>query len=161
MPDFDTVLDATQAAVRAYVAGLGVPLSDVDDVAQEVYLDFHRAMGRLPADVEPLAWLKGMARKRALNFFRRLGVERQRRVERVAEALSRAPEAPPPAADGGALRRCIERLAPRSQRAVALRYEEGATSAAIGQALGMTAEAVRILLMRVRGTLKECLEHGA
>jgi len=159
--DFERILRETQSAVRAYVAGLGVPLDDVDDVAQEVYLEFHKGGAALPEGVEPVRWLKGIARNLCMDRFRRARRREERRLEALAAILDRAQTPCARAQDGGgvpeALEGCLERLPDPSRKVVILRYAHSLTSAAIGRQLGMSAEAVRILLFRVRAALRDCL----
>src|SRR5437868_3553402 len=66
---FSRILEDTQAHVRAYIAGMGVASSDTDDIAQDVYLELYRNLDGIPADVEPIRWLKGVARNICLNDF--------------------------------------------------------------------------------------------
>src|SRR5688500_2894277 len=95
-PDFEAIVRDTQAHIRAYIAGLGVPRHDVDDVAQDVYVELYRFADRIPEDVPPKQWLKGIARNLCMNYFRR--TSRRQRLQREArgESLLRAerPEAP-------------------------------------------------------------------
>lgn len=161
--EFERILRETQSAVRAYVAGLGVPPDDVDDVAQEVYLEFYKGGSSVPEGVDPLRWLKGVARNLCMDRFRRARRREDRRMEALAAILDRAPVACPRAADRPdlpeALERCLGLLPPASRRAVDLRYAHSLTSAAVGRRLGMSSEAVRILLFRVRAALRDCLER--
>ena len=69
--DFETILRETQAHIRAYIAGLGVPRQDVDDIAQDVYVELYRSMDRIPPDLSAKQWLKGIARNLCMNYFRR------------------------------------------------------------------------------------------
>ena len=80
--DFDVVLRETQSHVRAYIAGMGVPRHDVDDIAQDVYVELYRFSDRIPPDVPPKQWLKGIARNLCLNYFRR--TSRRQRLHREA-----------------------------------------------------------------------------
>ena len=65
--DFDTILNETQHHIRAYIAGMGVPRHDVDDIAQDVYVELYRFFDRIPEGVHPKQWLKGIARNLCLN----------------------------------------------------------------------------------------------
>lgn len=160
--EFERILRETQSSVRAYIAGLGVPPDDVDDVAQEVYLEFHKGGSTVPEGVEPLRWLKGVARNLCMSRFRRARRREERRLEALAAILDRAP-ADPPAAERPdlpeALERCLGLLPPASRRAVDLRYAHSLTSAAVGRRLGLSPGAVRILLFRIRAALRDCLNR--
>ena len=69
--DYDDIVRDTSSHIRAYIAGMGVPRHDVDDVAQDVYVELYRFFDRMPVDVPPKQWLKGIARNLSLNYFRR------------------------------------------------------------------------------------------
>jgi RNA polymerase sigma-70 factor (ECF subfamily) len=155
--EFERILRETQSVIRAYIAGMGVPLDSIDDLAQEVYLEFYKGSGRRPADVLPIRWLKGIAKNLCLNYFRKSKRKADQHLEALAVLLERleCPLEDLPGAE--TLDLCLEKLPPRSRELVALRYEENLESAAIGLRLGLSPEAVRITLLRIRSVLRDCL----
>ena len=157
--EFERILRETQSVVRAYIAGMGVPLDTVDDLAQEVYLEFYKGRDRKPAEVEPLRWLKGIAKNLCLNYFRTSKRKAEQHLESLALLLERIPCSLESVGDPERLDECLEKLPGRSRQLIALRYENGMESGAIGDRLGLSAEAVRISLLRIRGALRECLER--
>lgn len=157
--EFEAVLRETQSVIRAYIAGMGVRLDTVDDLAQEVYLEFHKGRDRRPKDVEPVRWLKGIARNLCMNHFRESKRRSDQHQEIVAGLLERLPCPFEDAGSAESLDGCLDKLPGRSREMVALRYSEGMESGAIGQRLGMSAEAVRVTLLRIRAALRECLER--
>lgn len=158
--DFERILKETQSVIRAYIAGMGVPLDTVDDLAQEVYLEFYKGRDRRPADVEPVRWLKGIAKNLSLNYFRRSRRDAEQRLEAVAVLLEQLPGPLEAVEDPEQLDGCLDKLPGRSRQMIALRYVDGLESSAIGEQLGLSAEAVRITLLRIRGVLRECLERN-
>ncbi len=155
--DFESVLRETQSVIRAYIAGMGVPLDTIDDLAQEVYLEFYKGAERKPADVEPVRWLKGIAKNLCLNYFRKSKRKAEQHLEAVAVLLERLTCPLEDVGDPESLDRCLEQLPPRSRELIALRYEENLESAAIGRRLKLSPEAVRITLLRIRTVLRDCL----
>ena len=158
---FARVLEQTQGEVRAYVAALGVPLAAVDDVAQEVFLAWYRSPHAKPAEVEPVRWLKGIARRMALRHHRQAAREGSKR-EALAQVLASEVEDLPVKMNAraeAALAKCLEALSERNRRAVRMTYEEGRDSQAVGAALGMGAGAVRVMLFRLRAALRGCVEE--
>src|SRR5207237_5219639 len=159
--DFDAIVRDTQAHIRAYIAGLGVPRHDVDDIAQDVYVELYRFANRIPTNIPPKQWLKGIARNLCMNYFRR--TSRRQRLQRQAllEIFLRAEQSDSPALSEGPVRRaldgCCEKLSAESQRLLALRYEQELPSQQIAERMQSTAEAVRIALFRIRTTLKACI----
>lgn len=163
---FEAILRETQSVIRAYIAGMGVPLDTIDDIAQEVYLEFYKGRERRPSDVEPIRWLKGIAKNLALNYFRRSKRKAEQHLEAVAVLLERMDCPTETLREEGTLDGCLDKLPPRSRELIALRYEENLESAEIGKRLKISPEAVRITLLRIRGVLRECLgrrlaEEGA
>jgi RNA polymerase sigma-70 factor (ECF subfamily) len=159
--DFDGVVRETQAHIRAYIAGLGVPRHDVDDIAQDVYVELYRFSHRIPADISPKQWLKGIARNLCMNYFRRTSRRQRLQREALLEIFLRAERKESPAISEGPIRRaldgCCEKLSADSQRLLALRYEQELPSHVIAERLQSTAEAVRIALFRIRNALKACI----
>lgn len=161
-PDFDSILKETQNRVRAYIAGMGVSLDTVDDIAQEVYLAFHDNIGKMPEGVEPIRWLKGMARNLCMNHFRKSKRQQVKHMKAVVDVLAwtqeTMPDEPSPAVRN-ALRECMEKLAPKQQNIVKLRYEQGLNSNAIAEVTGSAAGAVRVGLMRTLNNLRDCMKN--
>jgi RNA polymerase sigma-70 factor (ECF subfamily) len=154
---FEAILRETQGVIRAYIAGMGVPLDTIDDIAQEVYLEFYKGRDRRPGDVEPIRWLKGIARNLCLNYFRKNKRKAEQHLEAVAVLLERLSCPIDNVREPEVLDGCLEKLPSRSRELIALRYEEGMESAAIGRRLGLSPEAVRITLLRIRNVLRDCL----
>ena len=160
--EFDRILKATHGEVRAYLATLGMPLDCVDDLAQEVYLAWFRAPEQRPPEVVPIRWLKGIARRMALNFFRSSKRNEDKRLAVVAELLATESLDVPMPADNSAeaaLEHCLGEVSEKNRAVLRLRYEEDLPSNLVGERLGMTAEAVRILLMRLRAALRDCITN--
>ena len=159
---FEAILRETEPRIRAYIAGMGVSPDMVDDIAQDVFIEFYRGLGRVPERTEPVRWLKGMARNLCLNHFREQKRASGRQRAALAELLERIPSRLESSTQTGraadALVECLGRLEEKPRRLVSLCYEHDETSAAIGRTMSMTAEAVRIALYRTRAALKKCVE---
>ncbi len=161
---FEAIMRQTQARIRAYIAGMGVASSDVDDLAQDVYVELYRQFDNMPPDVAPERWLKGIARNLCMNFFRR--TSRRGRLHRAALAeMLQAVEtkcshslAEKPVR--AALDVCYEKLPDNSRKILSLRYQQELPSAEIAQRMNSTAEAVRVALFRIRAGLKDCIANS-
>ena len=136
MIPFQRFLDEQRDAVwRFAVASVG--RQDADDVFQETFLSAMRAYPRLRADSNLRAWVLTIAHRKALDHHR---------------AHARAPrlpgEVPEPAfhdAEPGEdpLWEQVRALPARQRQAVTLRYAADLDYAAIGAALGCSADAAR------------------
>jgi RNA polymerase sigma-70 factor (ECF subfamily) len=158
---FDDIVRETQAHIRAYIAGMGVPRHDVDDVAQDVYVELYRFFDRIPPEVTPKQWLKGIARNLSLNYFRRTGRRQRLQREALVEIFLRAEADCTMSLSEGPIRRaldgCYEKLPGESRRLLTLRYEQELPSHTIAERLNSTAEAIRVALFRIRASLKNCI----
>jgi RNA polymerase sigma-70 factor (ECF subfamily) len=159
---FERILRETQGLIRAHIAGMGVPVDEVDDVAQEVYLDFARHPERIPPDVEVLRWLRGMARNCSYEYFRRRA-RQAKHLTAIAELLA-DPEPQPPAVETGehdaeveALRRCLDRLNQPHRALIEGYYRDGRPAAQLAEEHGRSVGAVHMVLSRLRDTLRRCL----
>ena len=159
--DFDAILRNTHARIRAYIAGMGIAAHEVDDVAQDVYLEFYKNIDKTPPDVAPQRWLKGIARNVCLNHIRRCARRGRLQREALAELLAATETETFRRTSEGtlqiALEECCRKLPDDSRRLLELKYQQDLTSDAIAQAVSKTAEAVRIALFRIRATLKNCV----
>ncbi len=137
---------------------------EAEDVAQDVFVDFHR---RHPAGA-PFAgpWLHSAAVHAALNRVRGRK-RRQRREEAVArERLGQSEPDPAHAVEVREqrlqVRQALARLRPKAAAVLALRYS-GLSYAEVGVALGVGTGQVGTLLRRAEQALKKELEkegHG-
>jgi RNA polymerase sigma-70 factor (ECF subfamily) len=159
--DFNAIVQETQSHIRAYIAGLGVPRHDVDDLAQDVYVELYRCLDRVPSEVTMKQWLKGIARNLCMNYFRRSSRRGRLQREALAEMLAElsAHEEPDRGDDYVeiALRQCVDGLPKESRKMVKWRYEEALPSLTIAERLSSTSEAIRIALFRIRAALKQCV----
>lgn len=162
--DFDDILRRTQSRIRAYIAGMGIAAHEVDDVAQDVYVELYRGLDRIPNDVEPERWLKGIARNICLNHIRRRARRGRLHYEAIAEILARTETPTERSLDDGtlldALGSCVDKLPPKSRQIVSLRYQQDLPSHEIADLLKSTAQAIRVALFRIRNGLKDCIAES-
>lgn len=158
---FEQILRDTHLQVRAYISGLGVSLHDVDDVAQEVYLELYADIKRMPAGIKPIRWLKGIARNLCLNHFRKEKRAANQQLEALAELLHRTTASLDAFQSGDGildvLNACIGKLSAKNRKLIALFYEKGNNSRTIGQMWDVRSDAIRATLVRIRSVLKDCI----
>ncbi len=156
---FDTVLRECQSPLRAYIAARGVAATTVDDLAQEAFVAYYREQGRLPAGVEPLRWLKGIARNLCNQHFR--CDERKRRllvsIADHLEDLSAPQLAGGHDEDAERLRACLGRLSPERQELLHAYYGEEEEPALLAQRHGLGMSGLRMTIHRAREQLRRCL----
>lgn len=157
---FEEVLQDTQSRLRAYIAAIGIPHHAVDDLAQEAYLVLYRNPERMPEDVEPIRWLKGVAFRLSLSYLRSskrvAGREAVAVVQQLAEAAERTDENLAHAMQER-LDLCLGQLSEKNRQLLEWRYAESRSSVEIARLLSTNENAIRIALMRIRNALRECM----
>ncbi len=152
--------EALSPAVAGYLRVQGA--RDVDDLTSEVWLGVFRAIARFEGDEAQFrSWVFVIAHNRLVDERRRTGRRPQDLVE--SDALERlAPVTEDPAANSALLARervealCAQ-LSPDQRDAVLLRVVADLPNAEIAAALGKNEGAVRVLLHRGLGRLRELL----
>ncbi len=147
-------------AVSGFVTAMVRDFQDRDDVLQETAVAVMETFARYDSSQSFTGWAIGVARNQALLHFRRK--KRCRLVfDRAAlDALATAFANERETNDRlDFLAQCLEHLEAKSLELCRLRYEHDLKPAAIGQRLGMAANAVAKSLQRVRDRLRECVQR--
>ena len=163
---FALLVRAHQATVRWYLVRCVRDPATADDLAQEVFLAAYQNLATCRSTTSLRGWLLGIARNLAIQHIRTEARRRLREQGPLAaqmaqwriEQLEQDPE------EGlgherrlGALRTCIGHLAPESRRVVEEHYYHRQTVESIAQRQGRGAGTVRMMLLRIRKTLNECI----
>lgn len=147
-------LDAELPRLRAFLRHL-LPPADADDVAQDVCLEVLRSPGVLLRGDNPGAYLRGIARHLASRHRRRY--PRHQAVEEYLALTWDQVEPENHAVEQAALKQCMDGLGDRLRQMLDLRYQEGLNASEIGERMRLSADGVRMALMRGRQALARCL----
>jgi RNA polymerase sigma-70 factor (ECF subfamily) len=150
------------ATVRGFVFGLVADRAAADDVFQEVFLTVVQRSSDFRPDGNFLAWVRGIARNKVLEFYRRQRIQALPFDDELLGLLAEAAEGRESQLERqrDALSRCLERLAPRAREIVDLRYAEQPLSPPeIAERLSWTTNAVHVALARARAFLRECTQQ--
>jgi RNA polymerase sigma factor (sigma-70 family) len=159
--DFERLFQAEYARVVAIAQRIVADRDDAEDVAQEVFVSFHR--GHAANAAYAPAWLHAAAAHAALNVLRG---KRRRAHREAAEAFSEASADADPARvveeaeRGREVREALGRLGGRSATVLALRYS-GLSYAEVAAALGVGIGQVGTLLRRAEAALRKEMTRGA
>ena len=158
---FDAILGRTQAHIRAYIAGMGIAGHEVDDLAQDVYVELYRNFAKMPAGVAPERWLKGIARNVCLNHIRVAARKGRLHQKALAEILERTRTRMESwVAEGEiftALDDCMASLSQDLRQIIEMRYRDSHTSSEIACALKKSDGSIRVTLHRIRTALRDCI----
>ena len=161
---FSNLVRTHQASLRAFVRALGAEETWVDDIAQEVFLVAFRNYSKFDPAADFGKWLRGIARNLVANE-RRKGARHTRLLPAVMVdvLLNQTPEATTyehePHDLMPAMRECVDQLPQRSRELLHHRYADGETATQLAERLRTRAEAVRQSLVRIRATIKTCVER--
>jgi len=149
-----SALDAELPRLRVFLRHL-LPPADADDVAQDVCLEVLRSPGVLLRGDNPGAYLRGIARHLASRHRRRY--PRHQAVEELIALAYDRVEPDDTEQEQAALKVCVDGLGERLRQMLDLRYHEGLNATQIGERLQLSADGVRMALMRGRQALARCL----
>ena len=157
---FEALFKAEYARVAGIANRVLVDQHEAEDVAQEVFVDFHR-LHSASAQYAP-AWLHRAAAHAALN---RLRGSRRRQKREVAQAAEESDRVLDPqklfevSEDRRQVREALARLAPKPAAALVLRAS-GLSYAEVAQALGVGIGQVGTLLRRAEASLRKEVTRG-
>jgi RNA polymerase sigma-70 factor (ECF subfamily) len=158
---FEALLGRHEARVFRVLRLLGVPASDRDDVAQNVFLRIFRGLDGFRAGRPFSSWVYKIAANAALDW--RSQSDRQRREEAPwDDALDEAAATPPTTGSLDFARRLEDALLTLSERerAVFVLVEiEGVERADVARALGITGITVRRHLGLAKDRLRQALSE--
>lgn len=148
---FERAAEELWLPVYRFALALTNDLGDADDVAQETFTRLWERRSTIDWSTPPIGWLLAVARRIAMDRFRRLA--RDLRLRRAAD--------PPLGVDPATieafvdLRQRLARLSAVERAAILLPAAEGWTTEEVAAALGVSAGAVRAAASRGRAKLDE------
>jgi len=158
---FAAMWTSAQPTVAAFIRTLVPDYLEADEVLQRVAVALVRKYSQYDPTRSFASWAIGVAKFEVLYFRRERATDRHifgdDIVEQVAGQYEILAEEIDPLRD--ALRHCLDQLAGRSRQVVELRYRRGMPSHNIAQEMDLSAGAVRMLLCRVRDTLRRCVKR--
>ena len=148
-----------------------------EDLLQEVYVSIWRAAGGFDAArSQPLTWLTGIARNRAIDSLRRAQTQPQLlsttraadddddspdAVERMADESPGPLELLDRACDARQLTDCMQGLSPTQRQSVALAFYDGLSHSEVAAQLRQPLGTVKSWLRRALNALKQCLDQAS
>lgn len=136
----------------------------VEDVSQQVFLEFMNKESRwdLSKDARPL--LATMTRHVAMRLWRDRTREQPDKVQKLAEHIRQLAEErdrpPRYQEEVSLLKSCLQKLPEKSRELVDLYYYNDIGTPEIAEQLEMKADTVCRALSRVRDKLRECIQRG-
>ncbi len=157
--DFVLLIAESQNRLFGYLVTLLGDLHDARDVLQETNLVLWQKADDFRPDSNFMAWARKCAYYQALAFLR----DRKRDPHLFGETVMALLDADAHTTQGDhevrlALRDCLSRLSARNRRLLQQRYAEGTSILNLAKTLGKKESAVKMALMRIRESLRVCIE---
>lgn len=156
---FGDLVAETQGVVCAITLAVTRDPATSEDVAQQVYLDAWRGIGRLQAATSFLPWLRTLARNHARMAVRAASRFRARVTElhTTGEAIDPSPDALTRLLDSEAqatLAEALDAVPDAAREVLVLYYREGQSVRQVAELLGLREATVKQRLSRARRTLR-------
>ncbi|HUP60034.1 MAG TPA: RNA polymerase sigma factor [Thermoanaerobaculia bacterium] len=151
---FEAFYRRTAGGLWSYLYRLSGDAASADDLLQKAFFRFLRANPALASDEHMRRWLFRTATNLAFDHFRETKRERARSKAARSDA---APSLEPREVLRHDMMRTFSELKPRERALLWLAHVEEADHEAIGEALGVKAKSVKVLLFRARKRLAELL----
>jgi RNA polymerase sigma-70 factor (ECF subfamily) len=147
----------------AFIQGFVRNPHDSEDIFQEVWVRFSRALGEGAEILDQAKWCRGTARNLILHYWRdrrKAAVPADEEMLDLAELAFAEQSATQDywRARQEALTECIQELPPKSQSLLRLKYEHALPASEVAGQLRQTTAAVLMSLTRLRRALRDCAE---
>ena len=159
---FAALWTAAHSTIAAFIRSLIPDYQQADEVLQRVAVTLVRKFGQYDQTRSFAAWAVGVAKYEVLYYRRERATDRHLFGDDIVEQIASRYEALAEDADPlrEALWQCLDQLKGRSKRVIELHYRRGMKSQAIAEEMTLSAGSVRMLLCRVRETLRQCIERS-
>jgi RNA polymerase sigma-70 factor (ECF subfamily) len=160
---FAALWTAAHPTISAFIRTLIRDYQQADEVLQRVAVTLVRKFDQYDPSRSFTAWAVGFAKYEVLYFRREMATDKHLFGDEIVEQIAMRYEMLADEVDPvrEALRQCLEQLKGRSKRIIDLRYRRGMKSSVIADEMMLSAGAVRMLLCRVRQSLRRCIERRA
>jgi len=162
---FTELVRMTQNRLRGFILWYLPIKSEVDDIAQEVYLYVFDNLNKYEAGTDFSSWLREIARYRIMNRKRSAARQAEREEKYVDKILLETEDENSQVTDViddrlSAMKKCLNRLPDKSRQLLEQRYFQNLNARTLSEKIDMSSSAIRMTLMRVRTILRTCIEEG-
>jgi RNA polymerase sigma-70 factor, ECF subfamily len=154
---------AAQPALRRFVLAHVPDFHEAEDALQRSATVLWDKFAEFRSGSDFTAWAFGVARREVLHSRRSAARSRLVLSDDLSEQLGHQLAAEAQGFDErrAFLSYCLGKLPEALKRTVDMKYRQGRSTAKIAEALGATANAVRITLCRARQAMADCLRRSA
>ena len=144
--DLRAMVDEHQSMVFSIALRITGDRGAAEEVAQDVFLELHRNLGRIESAAHARFWLRKVAAHRAIDRVRQSTRMREAGAEDLADVAGDSDPGDPLLRDR--LQKLVARLPPQLRAVIVLRYQEDLTPGEISETLRMPVATVKSNLQR-------------
>jgi RNA polymerase sigma-70 factor (ECF subfamily) len=159
--EFTRLLLVHQPRLYAMLRAVVFNWTDADDLMQQVALVMWRKFDTFTPGSDFGAWASSIARFEVMDYRKRKATSRVQFTDAVVDDLMNRMVSVQAhhSARMEAMQVCLSRMAEHDRRLIELRYEAGATTQGVAQAVGRSVDGVYKSLSRIRTQLFECVRE--
>jgi len=150
---FGEIIDHHKSMVYSVAYHFFGNRTTAEDVAQDVYLELHKNLGRIESDLHLTFWLRQAVTRKCIDYTRRLKHRRYQPLEEVVEPGVETRPWDPMLAE--LLRKKVRSLPKNMRMVILLRFQEDLKLAEIAETLDMPLNTVKTTLRRALLRLRE------
>jgi RNA polymerase sigma-70 factor (ECF subfamily) len=158
---FASLWTTAQSTIASFIRTLVPDYQQADEVLQRVAVTLVRKFDQYDESRSFAAWAVGFAKYEVLYYRRERATDKHLFGDDIVEQIASRYELLADDADPlrDALRQCVDQLEGRSRKVLELRYRRGLKSIDIAEEMTLSDGAVRMLLCRIRQSLRHCIER--
>ena len=151
-----------QPVVAAFISSLVRNFEDANDVLQSVAMVIVRKYDTYEKKIPFSAWAIGIARNEVLHYRRKMAKDRHIFDDELVGMIAQTYQEKSSELDDmkKAIDGCVSRVQGRWQKILQMHYLQGMDAKRIAQCLGISSNAVFIILHRLRLSLRECIQYA-
>jgi RNA polymerase sigma-70 factor (ECF subfamily) len=149
---FAAIIDRHKSMVFSLAYHFFHDRSVAEDIAQEVYLELYRNLGRIESDLHLVYWLRQAVTRKCIDQTRRLKHRRHQALDEITEPGFEPPQGDPMLAE--MLQKKVATLPEKMRLVIVLRFQEDMRLSEIAELLDMPVNTVKTTLRRALARLK-------
>ena len=151
-----------QPVVAAFISSLVQNFEDANDVLQSVAVVIVRKYDKYDKKIPFTAWAIGIAKNEVLHYRRKVAKDRHIFDDELVNTIAQTYQVKSSELDDikKAIDGCVSRVQGRWQQILQMRYLQGMDAKRIAQCLGISSNAVFLILHRLRLSLRDCIQYA-
>ncbi|MFC1479116.1 sigma-70 family RNA polymerase sigma factor [Planctomycetota bacterium] len=147
--------------IMAVIVAMVRDFSRAEDIFEDTMLEIVNSKNAFDEQKDFLPWAKGIARNIVRRYWASLTAspspEDAEVIEFIADIASKKDEPDQWKTEKAGLRECMQKLSEKYRKLFLLRYGEDIRGDALAGQTGFKVKSIRSVLMRVRNTLRNCI----